>query len=53
MSLRHREQRPQLHHRFAGAAEDARERAELIRRALGIRGEAPRAFELQGAESAE
>jgi two-component system chemotaxis response regulator CheB len=53
MSARHRERRPQLHHRFAGAADDARERAELIRRALGIRGEAPRAFDMQSAEATE
>jgi two-component system chemotaxis response regulator CheB len=52
MSARHAE-RPQLHDRFAGAAEDASERAELIRRALGVQGAAPRAFDLQSAEGAE
>jgi two-component system, chemotaxis family, protein-glutamate methylesterase/glutaminase len=50
MAARHRERRPQLHHRFAGAAEDALERAQLIRNALGLRGEAPKAFDMQGAE---
>jgi two-component system, chemotaxis family, protein-glutamate methylesterase/glutaminase len=50
MSARHGEKRPQLHDRFAGAAEDARVRAELIRRALGIRGEPPKAFDMQAAE---
>lgn len=53
MSARHGEQRPQLHDRYAGAADDARERAELIRRALGIRGDAPKAFDIQSAEAAE
>jgi two-component system chemotaxis response regulator CheB len=53
MSARHLEGRPQLHDRFAGAAADARERAELIRRALGIQGEAPKAFDMQSAEVAE
>jgi two-component system, chemotaxis family, protein-glutamate methylesterase/glutaminase len=50
MAARYRERRPQLHHRFAGAAEDARERALLIRSALGLRGEAPKAFDMQAAE---
>jgi two-component system chemotaxis response regulator CheB len=53
MSARHAERRPQLHDRFAGAAEDARDRAELIRRALGVRGEPPKAFDMQSAEAAE
>lgn len=53
MSDRHADRRPQLHDRFAGAAEDARHRAELIRRALGIRGEPPKAFDMQSAEAAE
>jgi two-component system chemotaxis response regulator CheB len=53
MSAGHLERRPQLHDRFAGAADDARDRAELIRRALGIRGEAPKAFDMQSAEAAE
>jgi two-component system chemotaxis response regulator CheB len=53
MSARHFENRRQLHDRFAGAAEDARERAELIRRALGIRGEPPKAFDMQSAAAAE
>jgi two-component system chemotaxis response regulator CheB len=53
MAARHRERRPQLHHRFAGAAEDALERALLIRNALGLRGEAPKAFEVHSAEAAE
>jgi two-component system, chemotaxis family, protein-glutamate methylesterase/glutaminase len=50
MAARYRERRPQLHHRYAGAADDARERALLIRSALGLRGEAPKAFDLQAAE---
>jgi two-component system chemotaxis response regulator CheB len=53
MSARHAERRPQLHDRFAGAAVDARDRAELIRRALGVRGEPPKAFDMQSAEAAE
>ncbi len=53
MSARHAETRPRLHDRYAGAAVDARERAELIRQALGIRGETPRAFDMQSAEVAE
>ncbi len=50
MAARHRERRPQLHHRFAGAAEDAGERAQLIRNVLGLPGEAPKAFDMQSAE---
>lgn len=53
VSARHRERRPRLYERFAGAAADARERAELLRRALGIKGEAPKAFDMQSAEAAE
>jgi two-component system chemotaxis response regulator CheB len=50
MSDRYAERRPRLHDRYAGAADDARDRAELIRRALGVRGEAPKAFDMQSAE---
>jgi two-component system, chemotaxis family, protein-glutamate methylesterase/glutaminase len=39
ISTRHAERRPQLHDRFAGAADDARDRAELIRQALGVSAE--------------
>jgi two-component system chemotaxis response regulator CheB len=53
LAERHAERRPQLHDRFAGAADDAAERAELLRRALGVRGEAPKAFDLQSAEADE
>ena len=53
MSARHAERRPQLHDRFAGAADDAADRAGLIRRALGVGGEAPRAFDMQSAEADE
>jgi two-component system, chemotaxis family, protein-glutamate methylesterase/glutaminase len=54
LAVRHGgERRGRLHDRFAGAADDARERAELIRRALGIRGEAPHAFDMQSTEAAE
>lgn len=52
MARRH-ELRPQLHDRYAGAAADARDRADLIRRALGVRGEAPKAFDMQSAEASE
>jgi two-component system, chemotaxis family, protein-glutamate methylesterase/glutaminase len=47
---RHGERRPRLHDRFTSAAADAEERAELIRRALGIRGQVPHAFDLRGIE---
>ena len=53
MAARHGERRPWLHDRFAGAADDARDRAELIRTALGIRGGAPKAFDMQSTEAAE
>jgi two-component system chemotaxis response regulator CheB len=45
MAVRHRERRPQLHDRFTGAADDALERAELIRRALGAVGARPHALD--------
>jgi two-component system chemotaxis response regulator CheB len=50
---RHGTRRPRLHDRFAAAAADARERAELLRRALGIRGDSAHAFDMQSAEPAE
>jgi two-component system, chemotaxis family, protein-glutamate methylesterase/glutaminase len=53
MAARHGERRPQLRDRFTGASDDARERAELIRRALGVRGAAPKAFDMQSTEAAE
>jgi two-component system, chemotaxis family, protein-glutamate methylesterase/glutaminase len=46
---RHGARRPRLHDRFVSAAADAQERAELIRRALGIRGDVPRAFDVHEA----
>jgi two-component system chemotaxis response regulator CheB len=45
LASRHRELRPQLHDRFSGAADDALERAELIRRALGAVGDRPHALD--------
>jgi two-component system, chemotaxis family, protein-glutamate methylesterase/glutaminase len=49
---RHGADRPRLRNRFNGAAEDALERAELIRHALGTHGERPHALDLH-AEAAE
>jgi two-component system, chemotaxis family, protein-glutamate methylesterase/glutaminase len=46
---RHGHRRPRLRDRFVSAAADAQDRAELIRRALGIRGEIPHAFDAHGA----
>jgi two-component system chemotaxis response regulator CheB len=42
---RHGERRPRLRDRFTGAAEDALDRAELIRTALGMRGAPPHALD--------
>jgi two-component system chemotaxis response regulator CheB len=42
---RHGDRRPRLRDRFTGAADDALERAELIRRALGATGERPHALD--------
>jgi two-component system, chemotaxis family, protein-glutamate methylesterase/glutaminase len=53
VAARHGDRRPRLQHRFASAAQDAVDRAELIRRALGTSGEAPHALDLQTAEAAE
>jgi two-component system chemotaxis response regulator CheB len=50
IAARHGDERPRLRDRFSGAAADAEERAELIRRALGIRGQAPHAFDMGTAE---
>jgi two-component system chemotaxis response regulator CheB len=50
---RHGERRPRLHDRFLSAASDARDRAELIRRALGIRGDIPHAFDVQSTGGSE
>jgi two-component system, chemotaxis family, protein-glutamate methylesterase/glutaminase len=50
---RHSAGRPRLHERFTTAAADAQRRADLLRRALGIQGEEPHAFDLQTAEAAE
>ena len=44
---RHGARRPRLRDRFNGAAQDALERAELIREALGTRGEHPHALDPQ------
>ncbi len=45
IAARHGEQRPQLRARFSGAADDALERAELIRRALGTGTDGPHALD--------
>jgi two-component system chemotaxis response regulator CheB len=52
VAVRHGAKRPRLRDRFNGAADDALERAELIRHALGTIGEPPHALDLQ-AEAAE
>jgi two-component system chemotaxis response regulator CheB len=52
IAARHGDLRPRLRDRFSGAAADALERAELIRRALGTSGEGPHALDPQ-AEVAE
>jgi two-component system, chemotaxis family, protein-glutamate methylesterase/glutaminase len=46
LAARHAESRPRLHARYEHAAADATARAELIRTALGIRGEQPHALDL-------
>jgi two-component system chemotaxis response regulator CheB len=46
LAARHAESRPRLHARYEHAAADATARAELIRTALGIRGEHPHALDL-------
>jgi two-component system, chemotaxis family, protein-glutamate methylesterase/glutaminase len=46
---RHGDRRPRLRERFEGAAEDALQRAQMIRRALGTSGEPPPALDLQAA----
>jgi len=45
VASRHGDQRPRLRDRFKGAAEDALQRADLIRRALGAGGERPHALD--------
>jgi two-component system chemotaxis response regulator CheB len=50
---RHGDHRPRMRDRFTAAAADARERAEMLRKALGIQGGEPHAFDLQSAEAAE
>ena len=52
VAVRQGHSRPRLHDRFKGAAQDALERAELIRRALGTRGDRPHALDPQ-AEAVE
>jgi two-component system chemotaxis response regulator CheB len=47
VGARHGDQRPRLRDRFNGAAADALDRAELIRRALGTGGEPPHALDPQ------
>jgi two-component system chemotaxis response regulator CheB len=49
VAARHGERRPRLRDRFNGAAEDALDRAQLIREALGTRGERPHALDPQAA----
>jgi two-component system chemotaxis response regulator CheB len=51
MADRHGAARPRLRDRFAGAAHDALQRAELIRRALGTSGDGPHALDLQAQAS--
>jgi two-component system, chemotaxis family, protein-glutamate methylesterase/glutaminase len=50
---RHGDRRPRMHDRFAAAANDARERAELLRKALGIQSEGSRVVDLRSAKAAE
>jgi two-component system, chemotaxis family, protein-glutamate methylesterase/glutaminase len=50
VAVRHGDGRPQLRDHFSGAAVDALDRAELIRRALGTRGDRPHALDPQAAE---
>jgi two-component system, chemotaxis family, protein-glutamate methylesterase/glutaminase len=52
VAARHGDRRPRLRDRFRGAADDALERAELIRHALGMIGDPPHALDPQ-AEVAE
>jgi two-component system, chemotaxis family, protein-glutamate methylesterase/glutaminase len=47
VAARHGDERPQLRDHFSGAAVDTLDRAELIRQALGIRGERPHALDPQ------
>jgi two-component system chemotaxis response regulator CheB len=49
VAARHGDSRPRLRDRFNGSAEDALERAELIRQALGTRGDRPHALDPQAA----
>jgi two-component system chemotaxis response regulator CheB len=49
VAARHGERRPRLRDRFNGSAEDALDRAQLIRQALGTRGERPHALDPQAA----
>jgi two-component system chemotaxis response regulator CheB len=53
VAARHGQDRPRLRNRFTASAADARERAKLVRRALGIQRDEPRAFDLHTAEAAE
>ena len=50
VAQRHGDRRARLRDRFEGAATDALERAELIRRALGTAGEPPPVLDLQATE---
>ena len=50
VAARHGDRRPRLRDRFHSAAQDALERAELIRKALGTSEERPHALDLQAAE---
>jgi two-component system, chemotaxis family, protein-glutamate methylesterase/glutaminase len=52
VAARHGDERPRLRDRFKGAAADALDRAELIRKALGAQGDRPHALDPH-AEAAE
>jgi two-component system chemotaxis response regulator CheB len=49
VAARHGDRRPRMRDRFNGSAEDALDRAQLIRQALGMRGERPHALDPQAA----
>jgi two-component system, chemotaxis family, protein-glutamate methylesterase/glutaminase len=53
LAARHADARPRLRDRYEGAAADAHERAELIRRALGTAGDGPDALALHAEADAE
>jgi two-component system, chemotaxis family, protein-glutamate methylesterase/glutaminase len=53
LATRHADSRPRMHHRYEGAAADALDRANLIRRALGTRAESAGALDLETEAAAE